>query len=944
MRRSRGVAILAAAALVLALGMAPGAQAGDCLEMCKYPLEPVCCDGKMWYNPCHMRCQFPNITFYEHCPSPPAPPPSPPSPRQPPTPPPCDPLTYPYVNKTIYSPADCRNYTLFDIEARCMPEWEAARDFCEKKGLELAPWDLDASNSSLHSLCAANRHTCWVGGKTVPGLCPLMSAEGFVLWQGCHQPVRFVCRTKGTQCLATPPSPRPPSPRPPSPKPPSPQPPSPAPSPPKPVCNPHKTTNITYFNTKDCRNYTLFDVHAVCPQEWHSAQQFCLARGLELVPHNDYAGKCALDTLCAKRGFTCWSRGPCQKDLCPLMTAHGEIHEQGCHQQLRWVCRTTEFKCPASPPSPPPPSPRPPSPKPPSPQPPSPAPSPPKPVCNPHKTTNITYFNTKDCRNYTLFDVHAVCPQEWHSAQQFCLARGLELVPHNDYAGKCALDTLCAKRGFTCWSRGPCQKDLCPLMTAHGEIHEQGCHQQLRWVCRTTEFKCPASPPSPPPPSPRPPSPKPPSPQPPSPAPSPPKPVCNPHKTTNITYFNTKDCRNYTLFDVDAVCPQEWHSAQQFCLARGLELVPHNDYAGKCALDTLCAKRGFTCWSRGPCQKELCPLMNAHGEIHEQGCHQQIRWVCRTTGRCPKPPSPKPPPMCDPHTNVYTNQSYYNHVDCRTYTVYDIDATCPVDWLTAKALCEKKGLELAPHNEYPSRCALDTLCAKRGFTCWARGPCQKDLCPLMNAHGEIHEQGCHQQIRWVCRTTKSACSPPPPSPKPPSPKPPSPKPPSPKPPSPHPTSKCTDVCDWKYPNWHVRVCDKDGNAYRNWCYAACHGCYLYTLCHAPPSLPEDKGDNVLTMHEHGYDYRMYNVDATQRMPYDQAQQFCTALGADWDLVPYDDNAGYSAVRQLCANNKYTCWFKKHVDDHLCPLIDAAGKLQLQGCEQDVRLVCRKASA
>ena len=29
------------------------------------------------------------------------------------------------------------------------------------------------------------------------------------------------------------------------------------------------------------------------------------------------------------------------------------------------------------------------------------------------------------------------------------------------------------------------------------------------------------------------------------------------------------------------------------------------------------------------------------------------------------------------------------------------------------------------------------------------------------------------------------------------------------------------------------MCDKDGNAYQNWCYAACHECEYYTICKPP---------------------------------------------------------------------------------------------------------------
>ena len=144
MARLQSILALIAVAL-LASGAA--ATQNDCLGGCasSHPsFEPVCCDGRMWYNACYMLCQAPNITLYERCPSPsPSPAPSP-SPSRPP----CDPLTYPYVNQTYHCQSDCRTYTLVDVNAGCMPNWAGARAYCESRGLELAPWDTDASNGA----------------------------------------------------------------------------------------------------------------------------------------------------------------------------------------------------------------------------------------------------------------------------------------------------------------------------------------------------------------------------------------------------------------------------------------------------------------------------------------------------------------------------------------------------------------------------------------------------------------------------------------------------------------------------------------------------------------------------------------------------------------------------------------------------------------------------
>ncbi|KAG2454372.1 hypothetical protein HYH02_001395 [Chlamydomonas schloesseri] len=149
-------------------------------------------------------------TAYEFCPSPPpvedaaASPPPPPSRANPPA---CNPDTYPYVNLTYYNPRECRTYTLFDVNAGCMPTWDKARRYCDAIGLELAPWGESESEDSCRKLCATNRYTCWMGGAAPAGLCNLMTQEGYGVQQGCQQPVRWVCRTKESRCPYPPPPP-----------------------------------------------------------------------------------------------------------------------------------------------------------------------------------------------------------------------------------------------------------------------------------------------------------------------------------------------------------------------------------------------------------------------------------------------------------------------------------------------------------------------------------------------------------------------------------------------------------------------------------------------------------------------------------------------------------------------------------------------------------------
>ena len=58
--------------------------------------------------------------------------------------------------------------------------------------------------------------------------------------------------------------------------------------------------------------------------------------------------------------------------------------------------------------------------------------------------------------------------------------------------------------------------------------------------------------------------------------------------------------------------------------------------------------------------------------------------------------------MCNPYTAPYKNTSYFCENDCRTYTLYDIDAICMVDYYTADKFCEWKGGELVPYDEVPA--------------------------------------------------------------------------------------------------------------------------------------------------------------------------------------------------------------------------------------------------
>ncbi|KAG2431883.1 hypothetical protein HXX76_009376 [Chlamydomonas incerta] len=179
-----------------------------CMHGCGENYKPVCCHGRMWHNPCYLKCEMgQDFTAYEFCPSPPPAAVAAASPPPRVRPPSCNPATYPYVNLTYYNPRECRTYTLFDVHAGCMPHWDKARRYCEGMGQELAPWGDSESEDSCRKLCAANRFTCWLGGAAPEGLCNLMTQEGYGVQQGCEQPVRFVCRTKESRCPYPPPPP-----------------------------------------------------------------------------------------------------------------------------------------------------------------------------------------------------------------------------------------------------------------------------------------------------------------------------------------------------------------------------------------------------------------------------------------------------------------------------------------------------------------------------------------------------------------------------------------------------------------------------------------------------------------------------------------------------------------------------------------------------------------
>ncbi|GIL67482.1 hypothetical protein Vafri_20885 [Volvox africanus] len=186
-----------------------------------------------------------------------------------------DPSTYPYKKIEYRNPAERgRLYILYDINGPdgCLNDFKTAKDICAKHKLELAPQDDSKSLAAVRQLVTSRRVTSWLDGKTSePGLCHLMSQEGFVHEQGCNQPVRFVCRAVAAPASA-PPSP---------------------PSQLSQACVDPFTyayKKIEYRNPAERgRLYILYDINGPdgCLNDFKTARDICAKDKLELAPQDD---------------------------------------------------------------------------------------------------------------------------------------------------------------------------------------------------------------------------------------------------------------------------------------------------------------------------------------------------------------------------------------------------------------------------------------------------------------------------------------------------------------------------------------------------------------------------------------------------------------------------------------------------------------------------------
>jgi len=202
-------------------------------------------------------------------------------------------------------------YKMFDTGATMMKTWQDAAQYCYANGYELVPYDNADGHSAVKELCSRNRFTCWFGGKKDwETLCPLISAEGTLLKQGCGQVVRFVCRKPE---LVAPPSPVP-----------------------NPVVN-SGVACVTYAGY----DYRMYTTDAGMMKTWKDACDYCVALGAgwELVPYDHVEGYAAVKKLCSDSSYTCWFNTKDSDSLCPLISAGGDLLKQGCGQVVRFVCR-----------------------------------------------------------------------------------------------------------------------------------------------------------------------------------------------------------------------------------------------------------------------------------------------------------------------------------------------------------------------------------------------------------------------------------------------------------------------------------------------------------------------------------------------------------------------------------------------------------------------------
>ncbi|GIL80295.1 hypothetical protein Vretifemale_9440 [Volvox reticuliferus] len=222
--------------------------------------------------------------------------------------------------------------------------------------------------------------------------------------------------------------------------------------------------------------------------------------------------------------------------------------------------------------------------------------------------------------------------------------------------------------------------------------------------------------------------------------------------------------RLYILYDINGPdgCLNDFQTAKAVCARDKLELAPQDDSKSLAAVRQLAISRHVTSWLDGDTSEfGLCYLMSQEGFVHQQGCNQPVRFVCRgaagTDSALPSPPPSQLSQACvDPFTYAYKKIEYRNPAERgRLYILYDINGPdgCLNDFQTAKAVCARDKLELAPQDDSKSLAAVSQLVRSRRVTSWLDGKTSESagLCYLMSQEGFVHQQGCNQPVRFVCR-------------------------------------------------------------------------------------------------------------------------------------------------------------------------------------------------
>ena len=139
--------------------------ADHCSKQCgKYSYAPVCDKGgKEHHNSCYAKCSGCQQYDAKWCRPKPVPAPKP-SPS--PSPSPSGRCDYPYKTMTYTNSSVRHTYVMYDVDAIRMLKWWEAKEWCECKGGELAPWsEPESLGESAWAAGARRMLRRWPGGR-----------------------------------------------------------------------------------------------------------------------------------------------------------------------------------------------------------------------------------------------------------------------------------------------------------------------------------------------------------------------------------------------------------------------------------------------------------------------------------------------------------------------------------------------------------------------------------------------------------------------------------------------------------------------------------------------------------------------------------------------------------------------------------------------------------